>query len=68
MKTRHKKRLLGGIKKTKIAWKRWYEAIEEEEERLQSNKDITVQCIDLCEMTTTKVHAMLQHVPSDLRG
>ena len=28
-----------------------YEAIEEEE-RLQSNKDITVQCIDFCEVTT----------------
>ena len=39
-----------------------------EEEILQSNKDITAQCIDFCEATTSKVHAVLQHVPSDLRG
>ena len=39
-----------------------------EEEKLQSNKDITVQCIDFCEATTSKVHAVLQHAPSDLRG
>ena len=47
--------------------KTWCDVIEEEE-RLQSNKDITVQCIDFCEVTTTKVHAMLQRVTSDLRG
>ena len=29
--------------------KPWYEAIKEEEKLLQSNKDITVQCIDFCE-------------------
>ena len=48
-------------------WERWYEAIKEEE-KLQGNKDITVQCIDFCEATTSKVHAMLRHAPSDLRG
>ena len=47
-------------------WERWYEAIMEEE-KLQSNKDITVQCVDFCEATTSKVHAVLQHAPSDLR-
>ena len=36
--------------------------------KLQSNKDITVQCIDFCEATTSKVHTVLQHAPSDLRG
>ena len=41
MKTGQKKRLLGGIKKTKPVWERWYEAIKEEE-KLQSNKDITL--------------------------
>ena len=48
-------------------WERWYEAIMEEE-KLQSNRDITVQCIDFCEATTSKVHAVLQHAPSDLLG
>ena len=68
MRTSQKKRLLGGIKKTKATmWERWYEAILEED-KLQSNKDITVQCIDFCEATTSKVHAVLQHAPSDLRG
>ena len=62
-----KKRLPGGISKTKTMWERWYEAIKEEE-KLQGNKDITVQCIDFCEATTSKVHAMLRHAPSDLRG
>ena len=54
-------------KKTKTMWERWYEAIMEEE-KLQSNRDITVQCIDFCEATTSKVHAVLQHAPSDLLG
>ena len=67
MKTGQKKRLLGGIKKTKTTWERWYEAIKEEE-KLQSNKDVTVQCIDFCEATTSGVHAVLQHDPSDMRG
>ena len=39
MKTGQKKRLLGGIKKTKTLWERWYETIKEEE-KLQSNKDV----------------------------
>ena len=47
-------------------WERWYEAVKEEE-KLQRNKDITVQCVDFCEATTSKVHAVLQHAPSDLR-
>ena len=67
LKTGWKKRLLGGIKKTKAMWERWYEGILEEE-KLQSNKDITVQCVDFCEATTSKVHAVLQHAPADLRG
>ena len=67
MRTGQKKRLLGGIMKTKAMWERWYEAILEEE-KLQSSKDITVECVDFCEATTSKVHAVLQHAPSDLRG
>ena len=63
MKTGQKKRLLGGVKKTKATQERWYEDIMEEE-KLQSNKDITVQCIDFCQATTSKV----QHAPPDLRG
>ena len=42
MNVSEKERLLGGIKKTKDVWKRWYESIEEDE-RLPGNKDITVQ-------------------------
>ena len=52
MKTGQKKRLLGGIRKTRKMWKRWYEALEEE--RSQSNKDITVQCIHFCEVAITQ--------------
>ena len=64
MRTGHKKRVLGGIKRTKVMWVRWYEAILEEE-KLQ---DITVQCVDYCEAMTSKVHAVPQHAPFDLRG
>ena len=67
MKTGQKKRLLGGVKKTKTMWEKWYETIKEEE-KLQSNKDITVQCIDFCVVTTSKVRAVLQHAPPDMRG
>ena len=35
----------------------WYETIKEEG-KLQSNKDVTVQCIDFCEVTTSDVHAV----------
>ena len=45
-------------------WEKWYEAILEEE-KLQ---DIRVQCVDFCEAMTSKVHAVLQHAPFDLRG
>ena len=31
MKTGQKKRFLGGVKKTKTMWERWYEAVNEEE-------------------------------------
>ena len=64
--TGQKKRLLGGIKRTKAMWERWYEAIMEEE-KLQGSKDITVQCVDFCEAMTSRVHAVLQHAPFDLR-
>ena len=68
MKTGQKKRLLGGIKKSKRCGKDGMRAIEEEE-RLQSSKDITAQCVDFCEATTSeKCVAVLQHAPSDLRG
>ena len=67
MRTGQKKRLLGGIRRTKTMWERWYEAILEEE-KFQSSKDITVQCVDFCEAMMSKVHAVLQHAPSDLRG
>ena len=66
MKTSQKKRLLGGIKKTKALWEKWYKTIKEE--KLQSNKDVTVQCIDFREATTSDVHAVLRHAPADLRG
>ena len=42
MKIGQKKRLLGGIKKTKATWERWYEVIMEEE-KLQSKK-----CMQSC--------------------
>ena len=64
MRTGQKKH---GIKRTKATWERWYEAILEEE-KLQGSKDITVQCVDFWEAKTSKVHAVLQHAPFDLRG
>ena len=67
MRTGQKKRLLGGIKRTKAMWERWYEATVEEE-KLQGSKDIPVQCVDFCEAMTSKVHAVLQHSLFDLRG
>ena len=67
MKTGQKKRWLGGIKKTKTLWEKWYETIKEEE-KLQSNRDVTVQCTDFSEVTTSDVHAILRHAPPDLRG
>ena len=67
LKTGLKKRLLGGIKKTKTLWEKWYETIDEEE-KLESNKVVTVQCIDFCEVATSDVHAVLRHAPADLRG
>ena len=67
IRTGQKKRLLGGIKRTKAMWERWYAAILEEE-KLQGSKDITVQCVDFCEAMTSKVRAVLQHAPFDLRG
>ena len=67
MKTGQKKRLLGGIKKTKRLWEKWYDTIKEEE-KLQSNRDVTVQCTDFCEVTTSDVHPVLRHAPADLRG
>ena len=48
-------------KKIKTLWEGWYETIKEEE-KLQSNKNVTVQC------TTPDVHAVLRHAPADLRG
>ena len=59
-----KKRLLGGIKKTRAMWERWCEAILEEE----TLQDIRMQCVDFCEAMTSKVHAVLQHATFDLRG
>ena len=50
-------------RRQKPCGKRRYEAILEE-----ISKDITAQCVDFCEATTSKVHAVLQHAPSDLRG
>ena len=63
MTTRSKKRSMGGIKETKAcgkdgvspSWRRNYTATR-------------TQCIDFCEATTSKVHAVLKHAPSDLRG
>ena len=67
MKTGQKKRLMGGINKTKTLLEKWYEAIKEDE-KLQSNRDVTVQCIDFCEVISSDVHAVLRHAPADLRG
>ena len=67
MRAGQRKRLLGGIKRTKVMWERWYEAILEEE-KLQGSKDITVQRVDFCEAVTSIVRAVLQHAPFDLRG
>ena len=53
---RSEETFVGRHQKDKKHVGRWYEAIKEEE-KLQSSKDITVQCIDFCEAT-----------PSDLRG
>ena len=64
---RPEKSLAGGIKKTKTLWDKWYETIEEEE-KLQSNKDVTVQCTDFCEVSTSDVHAVLRRALADLRG
>ena len=44
MKTGQKKRLLGGIKKTKTLCEKWYETIKEEE-KLQSNKDVSYNTV-----------------------
>ena len=48
-------------------WERWYEA-NKVEEKLQSNKDITAECIDLSEATTSEVHAVPRYAPANLRG
>ena len=53
-----RKTLLDDIKKTKTMWEKRCETIKEEE-KLQSNKDDAVQCIDFCEVTTSDVHAIL---------
>ena len=66
MKTGQKTRLLGSIKKANTLWERWYEAIKEEE-KPQSNKDITIHFIDFCEATTSEVHAVRRYAPADLR-
>ena len=36
--------------------------------RDRAKEAITVQCIDFCEVTTTRVRAVLQRAPSDSRG
>ena len=59
--------LVGGIKRTRTMWEKLYEAVNEEE-RLQNSKGITVQCIDFCEATTAKVHAVFRLAPADSRG
>ena len=64
MTASQKKRLLGGIRRTKAMWEKWYEAILEEA-KLQ---DIRIRYVDFCEATTSKVHAVLQHAPFDLPG
>ena len=54
-------------KRQRPCGEKWYETIEEEE-KLQSNKDVAVQCIIFCEVTTSDVYAVLRHAPADLRG
>ena len=58
---------LAGHQKDKDPVGEWYETVKEEE-KLQSNRDVTVQCTDFCEVTTSDVHAVLRHAPADLRG
>ena len=55
-----------GIKKTQKVWAKWNEATEEEEKQ-QGMKAISpvYRCY---EVTTTRMHAVLQQAPSDLRG
>ena len=68
MKTGHKKTFAGWHQKRQRPYgKKGYETIKEDE-KLQSNKDVTVQCIDFCEATTSDVHAVMRHAPADLRG
>ena len=45
-------------------WEKCYESMLEEE-KLQ---DIRIQCVDFCEAVTSKVHAVLQNAPFNLRG
>ena len=54
-------------KKERPHGKKWYETIKEDE-KLQSNMDVTVQCINFCEFTASDVYAVLRHDPADLRG
>ena len=67
MKTGQKKSLAGWHQKDNDLWEKWYETIKEEE-KLQSNKDVRVQCTDFSEVTTSDVHAVLRHAPVDMRG
>ena len=53
-------------KKSKDLWEKWYDTIKEE--KLRRNMDVTVLCINFCELTTSDVHAVLRHDPAVLRG
>ena len=59
-----KKRLLGGIRRTNAMWENGMKPSW----RRRKLQDIRIQCVDFCEATTSKVHAVLQHAPFDLRG
>ena len=65
MKTGQKKRLLGGIKKTKTLWEN---GTKLSRRRRNYRATGTSLCTDFCEVTTSDVHAVLRHAPADLQG
>ena len=66
LKTGQRKRLLGKIKITQKVWAKWNEASEERERQGKRSHHSPVH--RFCEVTTTRVRAVLQRAPTDLRG
>ena len=57
-------RLLGGVKKAMTMWGQMVRKPSRRRRNFRSNKDVTVQCIDFCEATTSEVHAVLRYAPA----